>query len=360
MKKGRRTIIHVVQHLAPGGIESLALDFITFGDANDDVYIVSLQGTKTDAIAKWPRLQAFSQQLIFLNKPERFCSKTISDLCALFKRLSVDVVHTHHIGPLLYAGVAAKLSGVRSKVHTEHDVWHLNRYKHQQIQKLLLNWVKPVLVADAVKVEQRLNDLFVYAKLTTIHNGIDTKHFLPGDKLSARNTLNIPKNATIIGSAGRLEAVKGHDLLIHAFSLLPKQYVLAIAGDGSQMTSLIGLVKSLNLQERVLFLGRVDNMPCFYQSLDLFCLPSRHEGFPLTAIEAQACAIPTLVTDVGASNETLCPNSGRLVAANSPSELASAIESFQFNTGSPRDFVVKNHDIRDVVTRYSQLFAKEA
>ncbi|ANO34611.1 glycosyltransferase [Vibrio breoganii] len=355
MKKDIKTVVHVVQHLAPGGIESLALDFVSFSSVDHEVYIVSLQGTKQQALEKWPRLKDFANHLVFLNKPDAFSLKTISDLSALFRELGVDVVHTHHIGPLLYAGLAAKQCGIKAKLHTEHDVWHLNSFKHRQLQRALLMWVQPMVVADAFKVEKRLDELFAHSKLTTIHNGIDTLRFVEGQKQASREALNLPKDKTLIGTAGRLESVKGHDLLIQAISELPQQYQLAIAGDGSQFEALKTLTDRLGLEKRVFFLGRLENMPMFYQSLDLFCLPSRHEGFPLTAIEAQSCGTPTLVTDVGASAETLCPDSGLLVEANCSQKLAQAIKAFKPSSTSPREHVVNKHDIRDVVSRYQQL-----
>ncbi|MCV5754523.1 glycosyltransferase, partial [Escherichia coli] len=81
-------------------------------------------------------------------------------------------------------------------------------------------------------------------------------------------------------------------VLIEAFSHLESHTHLAIAGDGSQREQLEHLVRTLKLEQRVTFLGLVDDMPSFYQSLDLFCLPSLQEGFPLSTLEAQACDIP--------------------------------------------------------------------
>ncbi|CAM2995108.1 glycosyltransferase [Vibrio rarus] len=355
MQNDRKTLVHVVQHLAPGGIESLALDFVSFSHPGHNVYIISLQGDKQHALARWPRLQPFANQLIFLNKPDSFHFDTLVELCRLFRELSVDVVHTHHIGPLLYGGLAATQCHIKTKLHTEHDVWHLNRFKHRQIQRALLMWVKPHLVADANAVKRRLKQLFAYSPLTTIHNGIDTQYFVQGNKQAARNHLHLPLQQTVIGSAGRLERVKGHDILIKAMVELPQKFTLVIAGSGSEKKQLMQLSKQLGVQDRVIFLGRVSNMPLFYQSLDLFCLPSRHEGFPLSAIEAQACGTPTMATNVGASAETLCPNSGFLVAPHSAKKLAFAIKAFKPSAHSPREFVVNHHDIRDTVTQYQHL-----
>ena len=145
-------------------------------------------------------------------------------------------------------------------------------------------------------------------------------------------------------------------------ALLPSNVSLAIAGNGSERQSLEALTQKLNLSDRVIFLGLVDNMPAFYQSLDLFCLPSRHEGLPLSTLEAQACGIPTVATDVGATDETLCPNTGSLVARPSITALAKELDNATQrlyasdpNTVSPRDYILSNFDIRKMVNAYDAL-----
>jgi len=98
-------------------------------------------------------------------------------------------------------------------------------------------------------------------------------------------------------------------------------------------------------------------MPTFYQSLDLFCLPSLNEGFPLSPLEAQSCNIKTLVTDVGASKETLCPNSGEFVVANDPQAMANALFSMLSNTINthPREFVQLHGDVHRMAKSYAAL-----
>lgn len=78
---------------------------------------------------------------------------------------------------------------------------------------------------------------------------------------------------------------------------------------GTQRSSLEALTKKLNLEERVFFLGFTDDMVSFYQALDLYCLPSRNEGFPLSTLEAQSCNVRCVATDVGGVKEAICPES---------------------------------------------------
>ncbi|MDA0147615.1 glycosyltransferase [Vibrio sp. LaRot3] len=354
----KRTLhIHVVQHLKPGGIESLVLEILHHKKHNQQILIVSLEGDRLSAIAHWPKLEPFKHQLLFLNKPQGLSYQCYRTLNKLFEIVKPDVVHTHHIGPLIYAGIAAKNAHVACRIHTEHDAWHLTQPKRAFVQRVALKLAKPFLVADAQLVKQKLDERFDYPKTRVIKNGIDCDRFKPASQSLARQQLGLPLEPVIIGSAGRLEHVKGHDVLIQALTMLPKHYHLAIAGSGSQAHTLKDLAAQCGVSERIIWLGQVDNMPRFYQSLDLFCLPSRCEGFPLATLEAQACNIKALASDVGASNETLCPHTGMSFAPDNPIRLAAAIlKQLSANTVvQPRTFVLEHNNITKMISDYQSI-----
>ena len=256
---------------------------------------------------------------------------------------------------------AAKLAGVKHIVHTEHDAWHLNSPKHRLLQNLVLKFARPQVVADAEVVKNQLDNQLNYDKVAVIKNGVDCEKFTPGDQKDARVKLGLPLEGLLIGSAGRLEEVKGHDLLLKAMPYIHQGAKLVIAGDGSQSKSLIQLARHLCITDRVRFLGLVEDMPNFYRSLDVFCLPSRCEGFPLAPLEAQACGIPTVAHDVGGTKETLCPETGLLAQAGNSHELAIKINMLLSpgSKRSPRQFVTNNNDIRKMVEAYDALSQEE-
>ncbi|MCJ2375346.1 glycosyltransferase [Vibrio sp. ZSDZ34] len=353
-------IIHVVQHLAPGGLETMVLDLLQFSTAEEIVHVVSLEGTLDDAIEKWPKLAPFKAKLFFFDKKPGTQISVLSTLRELFKVIEPDVVHTHHIGPLIYGGIAARLAGVKTRIHTEHDMWHLSNDRRQKIQSLALRFVDPILVADANKVASTLKEYFPNTKPHVIKNGIDCNRFVPGDKRLTRQQLGLPSNNYLIGTAGRLEKVKGHNILLKAFKQLPVHIHLAIAGDGSQREELEQLASKLGIADRVTFLGHIENMTAFYQSLDVFCLPSLQEGFPLSSLESQACNVPVVLTNVGAAKETLCPLSGFMAKPNRVFDLVKAVEdSLQLgHLASPREFVVTNNDVRKMSKAYRAISLK--
>ncbi|GLT18913.1 glycosyl transferase [Vibrio zhanjiangensis] len=357
MKKHTNTVIHVVQHLSPGGLETLAINMLKFASSKSNVLIVSLEGNKQDAIKNWSVLKNISHKLVFMGKPAGLSKKTVLSLYRLFKQVKPDVVHTHHIGPLIYGASAARLAGIKNLVHTEHDAWHLNNPKRRLLQSAILALTHPQVVADADVVKMQLDTKLKYHKVAVIKNGVDCERFSPGNQKNARTQLGLLLSDTIIGSAGRLEEVKGHDLLLRAMPFVDSKVKLVIAGDGTKRQTLIQLAKDLHISDRVYFLGLVDDMPNFYRALDVFCLPSRCEGFPLATLEAQACGIPTVAHDVGGTKETLCPDTGLLSQVGDHQALANNINrQLKHNSDrSPRRFVTINNDIRKMVEAYNAL-----
>lgn len=353
------TSAQIVQHLQPGGIEALAL---TLMEQQQDSIIISLEGAPQQAITQWPRLAPFRDRIFFLGKPDGFSIGTIKQLKELLRSHKVSAIHTHHIGPFLYGGIAAALNGIKKHVHTEHDGWHLQNAKHSSIQRCLNVLLQPTLVADAKQVAHAIKTS-TGAKSQIIYNGIDTEKFRPCENEISKYTLRLhwglENTPYLLGSAGRLETVKGHEYLIRALQHLPDTISLALAGSGSCEHALKKLATSLNLQHRVHFLGHIDNTENFYRMLDAFCLPSLNEGFPLAPLEAQACNIPSIVTAVGGAGETLCPLSGIAVEPANPLALADAIlkQSKTPKHASPRPFICQHFSIDAMTNAYQQLLS---
>ena len=353
-----KTIVQVVQHLRPGGIEIIALDLLSFSQHDEKTIIVSLEGDIEAAIKHWPKLEAYRDCLIFLDKQPGLKASVVRALMDIFKKTDAYAIHTHHIGPLLYAGIAARLTGIKQFTHTEHDAWHLNDKKRCLIQRIAIKLLRPTLVADAQAVADNMREKLKYhGAITVIRNGINSEQFVPGDQQLAREKLNLPSAVQLIGCSGRMEKVKGQSVLIRALPELPENTHLALAGSGSIEQALHALVDKLGLSERVHFLGHIDQMPTFYQALDLFCLPSLNEGLPLSPLEAQACNIRTLVTDVGASKETLSPESGEFVVANDPIAMADMLITMltNQNKAQPRAFVQEYGDVKVMAQAYANL-----
>ena len=129
-------------------------------------------------------------------------------------------------------------------------------------------------------------------KVKYLKNGVDTLIFSSIDKRD-RSTFTV-------GHIGRFNKVKNHDFLLDIFYELHKKEPnsrLVLVGDGPKMSDIQTKAKALKLVDSIEFVGLVSEVAPILQRMDVFCMPSLHEGFPVTLVEAQACGVPCVVSD---------------------------------------------------------------
>ena len=345
----------IVQRLAPGGIEMLSLRLARSLPGRS--VIVSLEGDNRELQAAWPALAAAGVEFHGMGKPAGLSWQTVRKLAALLRRLAPRTVMTHHIGPLLYGGLAARLAGVRNLVHVEHDVWHHAEPRRRLQLRLAALGLRPVFAAISAHAAEAVRQATGARSVVVLPNGVDLAAYGAGNRDAARRALQLDGTARIIGSVGRLEEPKGHDVLIHALKKLPNDVRLVLIGDGSCRAELTALAATLGVADRVVFAGHRDDVASLLPAFDVFCLPSRREGLPLVVLEAQASGVPVVATDVGAVRDALCPRTSRLVPAQDVAALAAALSATLADppAESPRRFVEECFDWDATVRRYTIL-----
>ena len=154
-------------------------------------------------------------------------------------------------------------------------------------------------------------------KLTVIPPGVDTSRFYPIPEDEARSVIGVPSGNCMILFVGRIEPLKGIETLLRAIALLLKteeinecNYYLAIIGgepdsngdeSDSEMARLQNLSRELGIHELVIFLGKrsQDTLPYYYSAAQVVVVPSLYESFGMVALEAMACGIPVIASQVG-------------------------------------------------------------
>lgn len=211
-----------------------------------------------------------------------------------------DVVHAHtniQEGMVL---LAAKMAGVPIRISHSHNTSFNTSAMKLNINRMLLkfNANKKLACGEvAGKAFYGNNDFVV------VNNAVEVKKFLsvPESSGSAlRTKFGISQNAIIIGHVGRFVDQKNHEFLLESFSdaVNDNPYLkLICVGEGSLLPQMKQLVKKMSIEENVYFIGSWSDMPSIYQMFDVFVLPSKHEGLPLTLVEAQVSGLRCLVAD---------------------------------------------------------------
>jgi glycosyltransferase involved in cell wall biosynthesis len=173
---------------------------------------------------------------------------------------------------------------------------------------LMSHRVERIVFCSEASARQHFHIGYPAARSLVIPNGVDTNEFIPAPegKRSRRIDLGLPGDGMLIGHAGRFHPVKNHLGLIRAFSkaaALHEHAHLVLAGRGldSGNMELRQLIAEHGLEDRVHLLGEVAQIQRLLPALDIYVSASHSEAFPVGLLEAMACCVPAVATDVGDS-----------------------------------------------------------
>ncbi len=166
------------------------------------------------------------------------------------------------------------------------------------------------------------------AAVVAVARGVDTERFHPGPPAEARRRLGLPGDRHIALWVGRMEPVKGLDVLLDAWGRLAAtapRPLLVLVGDGGERAALERRARAFG--DSVRFVGPMphDALPDWYRAADCVVLPSRSEGMPNVLLESLACGTPFVASDVGSVAELLEPSSA-VVPAGDAAALAAALD----------------------------------
>jgi glycosyltransferase involved in cell wall biosynthesis len=297
-------VVHVTLALDLGGLERVVLNLVAQGIARGQrvtVLCVERPGNLAADVA------ALGAAVVCADKGRGLKLSAVARVRTLLKQLKPDVVHTHQMGALFYAGLAARWGGRPVVVHTEHG----KHYDAGGGQSRRLACIASTFAGRFFCVSEDIAEGVVAAgvvspaKVVVVPNGIETGRFARlHDANEVRRSLGIPESAPVVGTVGNLREVKRQDVLIRGFARLGGVQGrgmphLLIVGDGELRGDLLALAKNLGIANRVHFVGRQTKPEQFLHAMDVFALTSRSEGMPLAVLEAWAAGLPVVASAVG-------------------------------------------------------------
>ena len=276
-----------------------------------------------------------------LHKPPGHGIRVFPALYRLFRGLRPAIVHTRNLAAL-EASFPAWLARVPIRIHGEHgrDVTDLDGSNARY--RLVRRAYRPLVdhyVAVSADLERYLVDRIGVdaSRVTRIVNGVDTERFHPrtGSVRIDGNPFSDPA-LCVVGTVGRLQAVKHQTLLAQAFvrvlgrsPALRSRLRLAVVGEGPLREGIEAILARANASDLAWLPGARNDVPDVLRAFDVFVLPSLAEGISNTILEAMATGLPVVATDVGGNRELIDhEKTGMLVASNDVDALAQAIEHY--------------------------------
>lgn len=320
-------ILHVITDLNTGGVPLHLLGLASYlRDRGESVSVVSLSppGPVSGLLAE-------------AGVETRACEaagawdwRVVERLASIIHEVQPDILHSL----LFHANIAARFAGVlggfdRRRLICEIQTVEVERPGHLVVDRVtqgMCRWQ----VGNSPSV---INHLALRAgirrsRLRLIWGGVDAGR-IAGAKPVGREALGIPGDAPLLMWVGRLDPVKGLDVLVEAAGIVNRYRPvhLAVVGDGPYRPELTRLIAEQGLPRRVHLLGARNDVPGLLKTGDVFVFPSRTEGLPNALLEAMAAAMPIVTTDVPGCRDLIeAERTGLLVPVDDAAALAAGLE----------------------------------
>ena len=367
-------IVHLIYRLDFGGLESLMVERINRMPAGAYRHAVVCLSGHSDFAKK---ITKPGVELHDLNKAPGLSLGTHVALWRLLRRLQPAIVHTYNLSAIEYAP-AAMLAGVPVRINGAHGRDHNDpqgtNKKHNLLRRLMLPFYD-CCYANSTDMLVWLREVIGVpeSKSCLLSNGIDA------DKFQARsggtNPLPFPPGAIVLGTVGRIQAVKDHATLLRAFIVLREnlretrpelreRLCLAIVGDGPLLKDMRAQVAEAGVADRVWLPGARTDVADILRNMHVFVMSSIAEGTPGSALEAMASSLPVVGTRVGGIPEVIDDGvTGALVPASNPQAMAEALAPYVADPqlaarhgAAGRERIARNYNMAAMVAAYQSLY----
>jgi glycosyltransferase involved in cell wall biosynthesis len=330
------TVVLVISNLEYGGAQRQVVEIANeLSPRGFTVHVCSL----SNYVPLASQLRAGRRQLHVIPKRWRFDISTVPRLATFLCRVRADVVH----GFLFDAEIAVRLAGffartplvIDSERNSDYPMKRLHLFAYAMTRRM-----RHLCVANS-EAGARFNSRITATPIDryrVVYNAVDVERFRPRDRQSSRRPLGLRDDEYVIGMFASFKPQKNHEMAFRAFARLasrrPVSRLLLVGdalaggahGSSHYKQTMLGLVAELGIGERCLMLGNRLDVETLYPACDVVVLPSVFEGTPNVALEAMACGVPVVATNVS-DNARLIPDgqAGRIVALGDVEGLAATL-----------------------------------
>jgi sugar transferase (PEP-CTERM/EpsH1 system associated) len=370
-------VLHLVYRFDTGGLENGIVNLINHMPASEYRHAVVALTEVAPDFAR--RIERDDVEFVSLHKPPGHGISLYPRLVALFRRLQPAVVHTRNLAAL-ECQVPARWAGVPVRIHGEHgrDVDDLDgtRVRYQWMRRAYRPFVQHYVALSgdlAGYLERRVG--VPRRRVSQIYNGVDVERFRPpaGTRSAIHGCPFTDRALFLAGTVGRMQTVKAQTHLARAFiralelrPALRDRLRLVMVGEGPLRAEAQGLLDAAGAGALAWMPGERADVPDVMRGLDGFVLPSLAEGISNTILEAMACGLPVLATDVGGNRElVLGGETGAVVPADDVEALALGLVQMATEPAAAasmgragRSRVVAHFSLPAMVGAYQGLYAR--
>lgn len=366
-----KKILYLIGHLKPGGAETLVKDYALNLDKNKfEVIIITVEQSYNSTYEQI--LLENNIRIYFLgdctknSKKKDMVSRGLDKLKRImfFKKIvrneKPDIIHTHLATNEYVSFINTSEIKLYHTIHSEVSVAFREEEKIRRLAtSYCVNKKKMTLITINRKMYEDASQLFNTDNCITLHNGIDLERFksVTEDVLGLKEKYNIPPNSFIIGHVGRFEEVKNHLFLIEIFKKILEEKsnsILLLVGNGRMKDKVKQKVLNYNLEENVIFIETSNKIEELMKVMDVFVFPSKHEGFGLVLLEAQATNIKCVASDTIPQ----VVNQTNLISFLS---LSSEVSEWRDEILKPRpkevfDYGLQSFDIKQIIKKLENIY----
>ena len=366
----RIKILYLITGLKTGGAEIVLYNLVkNINKKKIETVVVSI--IPIAEIGK--KIQNSGIRVLSLNAKFKYNPFIFFKLISILKKEKPQILHSFLFHSILLGRIVGRICKVPiiiSSIHSE----YIGGFLRNRLLQITDSLDDVVTIVSQKASETMLKSKTASAnKLLVIYNGIDLNKFIFQDKKTReeiRKELNLKKDDKVLISIGRLFKAKGYPYLIEAIKILKSKYPdikLLIIGEGEEKNKLETQIRGLNLEKNIFLLGRKENVSNYLNASDIFVLASLWEGFGLAIVEAMACGLPVITTNVGGIPEIIKDKiSGLLVNPKDFKILAQKIDYLlNLDADSKERFALKGRKIVEqkfplekMMTKYEELYYK--
>jgi len=262
----------------------------------------------------------------------------LAELVRSIRRERPAIVHTHTSKAGFVGRLAAVIARVPAVIHQPHGHIFYGYYSPRRtavftkLERAAARWTDRIItLTDRGAAEHLARDIGRAEQYVTVPSGVPTAELraTAPPRAEARARLGLDPDAFVVVGLGRLEPIKGFDLLVRALPAVAAQVPsarLLLVGDGAEREHLQTLAASLRLTGRLLLTDETTDVTAYLAAADVVAVPSRNEGMGRVIVEAMALGLPIVATAVGGIPDVVTDGEcGRLVAPEDVDALSTAL-----------------------------------